>query len=223
MAKQAKSAAKRDTLTRDRMLRTAVRLADKEGIESLSMRRLARVLDVNPMSLYNHVADKDDLLDGLADIAIGEIEVPSGGGEWKSAMRRRAISAREMLERHPWAAGLIESRANSSPARLRYPEAVVGSLRQAGFSVEMSLHAFFALDSYIYGFAVQQHNLPAGTPEELGRVAEMTLAALPPEEYPYLRELIVDYVAKVGFRYEDEFAFGLELILDGLERALQAD
>jgi AcrR family transcriptional regulator len=185
------------------------------------MRRLGRVLGVNPMSLYNHVADKDDLLDGLADVAVGEIELPSSGDEWSSAMRRRAISARGMLERHPWAAGLIESRTSSSPVRLRYPETVVGSLRQAGFSVEMSIHAFFTLDSYIYGFALQEHNLPAGTPEELGRVAEMTLAALPPEEYPYLRELIVDHVAKVGFRYEDEFAFGLELILDGLERARQ--
>ena len=221
MARQAKTAAKRVTLNRDRVLRTAVRLADEEGIESLSMRRLGRVLGVNPMSLYNHVADKDDLLDGLADVAVGEIELPSSGDEWRSAMRRRAISAREMLERHPWAAGLIESRTSSSPVRLRYPETVVGSLRQAGFSVEMSIHAFFTLDSYIYGFALQEHNLPAGTPEELGRVAEMTLAALPPEEYPYLRELIVDHVAKVGFRYEDEFAFGLELILDGLERARQ--
>jgi AcrR family transcriptional regulator len=221
MAKQARSASKRATLNRDLVLRAALRLADEEGIESLSMRRLGGVLGVNPMSLYNHVADKDDLLDGLADIAVGEVAAPSGGDEWRSAMRRRAISAREMLERHPWAAGLIDSRTNSSPARLRYPETVLRSLRQAGFSVEMSLHAFFTLDSYIYGFALQQRSLPAGSPEELGRMAEMTLAALPPEEYPYLREVIVDHVAKVGFRYEDEFAFGLELILDGLERARQ--
>jgi AcrR family transcriptional regulator len=221
MAKRARSAPRRATLTRDRVLRTAMDLADEEGIESLSIRKLARVLGVNPMSLYNHVADKDDLLDGLADIAVGEIAAPSSGDEWRSAMRRRALSAREMLERHPWAAGLIDSRTNSSPVRLRYPETVLRSLRQAGFSVEMSLRAFFTLDSYIYGFALQQRSLPAGSPEELGRIAEMTLAALPPEQYPYLREVIVEHVARAGFRYEDVFVFGLELILDALERVRQ--
>jgi len=220
MARQAKSAAKRVALNRDQVLRTAMHLADEEGIESLSMRRLGRVLGVNPMSLYNHVADRDDLLDGLADIAVGEIEMPSSGDEWRSAMRRRAISAREMLERHPWAAGLIDSRTNSSPVRLRYPETVVGSLRQAGFSVEMSLHAFFTLDSYIYGFAVQEQNLPSGTPEELAGVAETMLAAA--AEYPYLRELIVEHVLKFGFDYAKEFEFGLDLMLDALEQVRDA-
>ena len=219
MARQAKPAPKRGTLSRERVLHTALRIADEEGIESLSMRRLASELGVNPMSLYNHVADKDDLLDGLADLAVGEVAVPSSGEEWKSALRRRAVSVREMLERHPWASGVIESRINPSPARLRYPESVIGCLRQAGFSVELAIHAFFTLDSYIYGFAQQQHNLPESPPEGLGRVAEMTLAALPPDEYPYLREVIVEHVAKAGFRYEDAFAFGLDLILDGLEPA----
>jgi hypothetical protein len=170
------------------------------------------------MSLYNHVANKDDLLDGIADIVVGEIEVPDSGDDWKAAMRRRAFSARAMLGRHPWAGGLIESRTNPSPARLRYPEAVVGSLRAAGFSVEMALHAFFTLDSYIYGFAVQAQNLPSGTPKELAGMAEAILGGLPAEEYPYLREVIEEYIMKTGYHYEDEFAFGLELILDGLER-----
>jgi AcrR family transcriptional regulator len=219
MAKQPKQAAKRVTLNRERVLRTAVRLADEEGIEALSMRGLANELGVNPMSLYNHVAGKGDLLDGMADLAVEEVAVPSSGEKWKPAMRRRAVSVREMLERHPWASGVIESRTNPSSARLRYPESVIGCLREAGFSVAMAVNAFFTLDSYIYGFAQQQHNLPESPPEGLGRVGEMTLAALPPEEYPYLRQVIVEHVAKVGFRYEDVFAFGLELILDGLERA----
>lgn len=219
MAKQARPAGKRRTLSRDRILRSALRIADKQGIDALSMRGLAGELGVNPMSLYNHVAGKEDLLDGLADLAIAEIALPSPGEEWRNATRRRVLSTRQMLERHPWAAGVIESRTTPSDARLRYPEAVIGSLRRAGFSVEMAIHAFFTLDSYVYGFAQQQRNLPESPAEGLGRVAEMTLAALPPDEYPYLREVIVDHMARVGFRYDDAFAFGLDLILDGLERA----
>lgn len=198
------------------MLRTALELADRDGIESLSMRKLGRELGVEAMSLYNHIADKDDLLDGLADIVVGEIEVPSIGDDWKAAQRRRAVSVREMLARHPWAGRLIESRTNPSPARSRYPEAVVGSLRQAGFSVEMAIHAFFTLDSYIYGWAVQEQNLPSGTPDELVDVAQTILRTLPATEYPYLNEVIVEHVLKLGFNYVDEFEFGLDLILDGL-------
>lgn len=205
-------------LSRDRVLRTALELANRDGIESLSMRRLGRELGVEAMSLYNHIADKDDLLDGLADIVVGEIEVPSPGDDWKAAQRRRAVSVREMLARHPWAGGLIESRTTPSPARSRYPEAVVGSLRQAGFSVEMAVHAFFMLDSYINGFAGQERNLPAGTPEELAGVAEAMLAALPAAAYPYLHEVIVEYVLKAGFDYAEEFEFGLDLLLDALEK-----
>lgn len=209
-------------LSRDRVLRTALALADQGGIEALSMRKLGRVLGVEAMSLYNHVANKEDLLDGLADIAIEEIEVPAGGVDWKDAMRRRAISAREMLDRHPWAAGVIDSRTRSSPTRLGYPNAVIGTLRQAGFSIEMAIHAFFMLDSYIYGFAVQEQNLPSGTAEEISAMAETALAALPAAEYPYLREAIVDHVLKSGFDYAKEFEFGLDLLLDALERARDA-
>jgi len=205
-------------LSRDRVLAAAIEMADAGGIESLTMRRLAEALGVEAMTLYYHVANKEDILDGLADIAVSEIEVPSSGEVWKAAMRRRAISAREMLARHPWAGGLIESRTHPSPARSRYPEAVIGSLRQAGFSVEMALHAFFTLDSYVYGFAVQEQNLPSGTPEELAGMAETILTALPAHQYPYLNEVIVDHVLKVGFDYSDEFEFGLDLILDGLEK-----
>ena len=205
-------------LSRERVLRQAVDLADRDGIESLSMRKLGRELGVEAMSLYNHVANKDDLLDGLADIIVGEIEVPPSGGDWKAAMRRRAISAREVLARHPWAGGLMESRTNPSPARLRYPDAVLGILRDAGFSVELALHAFFTLDSYIYGFAVQEKNLPSGTPEELAGISEIALRELPAGEYPNLHEMMADHVLTVGFDYARVFEFGLDLILDGLER-----
>ncbi len=212
----------RAPLSRERVLRTALDLADRGGIESLSMRKLGRALGVEAMSLYNHVSSKEDVLDGLADIVIGEIEVPASGDDWKAAMRRRAISAREMLSRHPWAGGVIDSRTTISPTRSRYPEAVIGSLRQAGFSVEMAVHAFFTLDSYIYGFAVQERNLPSGTPEELAGIAETTLAALPAAEFPHLREVIVEYVMKASFDYANEFEFGLDLMLDALERARAA-
>ena len=213
-----RSPATRLPLSRDRVLRTAIELADQDGIDALSMRRLGSELGVEAMSLYNHVASKDDLLDGIADLLIEEIEVPAAG-DWRSAMRRRAISAHEMLARHPWANGVIESRTTPSPTRSRYPEAVLGTLRRAGFSIEMAVHAFFALDSYIYGFAVQQQNLPSGTPEELAGMAETTLATLPAAEYPHLREVIVDYVLKSGFDYTKEFEFGLDMLLDALEHA----
>ena len=214
-----RSTAARLPLSRDRVLRTAIDLADQDGIESLSMRRLGHELGVEAMSLYNHVANKEDLLDGIADILIGEIEVPADEKDWQTAMRRRAISAHEMLSRHPWAGSVIDSRTQPSPTRSRYPESVLGILRRGGFSIEMAVHAFFALDSYIYGFAVQEQNLPSGTAEELAGVAETTLAALPSAEYPYLREIIVDYVLKSGFDYTREFEFGLDLLLDALEKA----
>ena len=219
MPRQAKTTGQpRLPLSRERVLRTAIELADRDGIESLSMRKLGRELGVEAMSLYNHVANKDDLLDGLADIMVGEIEVPSGGDDWKAAMRRRAISARGVLLRHPWASALIESRTNSSPTRMRYPDAVLGSLRRAGFSIPMAIHAFIALDSYIYGFAVQEGNLPSGSPEELAAVGELMLRDLPAGEYPYLHEVLADHVLEFGFDYAGEFEFGLDLILDGLER-----
>lgn len=216
-------ATSRHPLTRERVLQAALELADQDGIDALSMRRLGRALGVEAMSLYNHVADKDDLLDGLADIAVGEIEVPPIDDDWRMAVRRRAISMREMLTRHPWAGSLILSRANPSPARSRYPEAVLAGFRQAGFSVESAVHAFFTLDSYVYGFAVQERNLPSGTQEELAGVAQIMLAALPTAEYPRLSEVIVDLMLKRGFDYAEEFEFGLDLILDGLERIRAGD
>jgi AcrR family transcriptional regulator len=213
------SAAPRIPLNRQRVLGAAVALADRGGVRSLSMRKLAHELGVEAMSLYHHVANKDDILDGIVDVVFSEIELPSGDADWKAAMRQRAISAREALLRHPWATGLMESRSTPGPATLRHHDAVLGILRTAGFSVELAAHAFSVLDSYIYGFALQEANLPFDTPEETAEVAQAIMAEFPAEEYPHLTEMTVEHVLQPGYDYGNEFLFGLDLILDGLDRA----
>jgi AcrR family transcriptional regulator len=202
------------------VLRAAVEVADERGIESLTMRRLAQHLDVKPMSAYYHVENKDDILDGIVDIVFGEITVPRIGRDWRLAMRARAISLREVLGDHPWAASLMQSRINPGPALLRHHDAVIGSLREGGFSVAMAAHAFSVIDAYVYGFALQEKTLPFETPEEIAVIAEMILQQMPSDEYPYLAELTIDHVLQPGYSYRDEFEFGLDLILDGLERCL---
>lgn len=154
----------------------------------------------------------------MVDVVFGEIDLPSARDDWKATMRRRAVSARQALSRHPWAIGLMESRTSPGPATLRHHDAVIGNLRAAGFSVAMAAHAFSALDSYIYGFALQEANLPFSSAEETAEVAQMILAQMRPEEYPHLTELAVEHVLQPGYDYGDEFEFGLDLILDGLER-----
>lgn len=211
----------RRPLTRDRVLRTALALADENGIESLTMRRLGQALGVEAMSLYNHVANKDQLLDGMVDLVFGEIGLPSADDDWKPAMRRRAISARQALTRHRWAIGLMESRTSPGAATLRHHDAVIGSLRAAGFSIGMAAHAFSVLDSYIYGFALQEASLPFESAEETADVAEMILAHMPPGEYPHLTEMAVEHVMQPGYEYGNEFTYGLDLILDGLARAVE--
>jgi AcrR family transcriptional regulator len=206
-------------LSRERVLRSAVAFADESGIASLSMRKLGEALGVEAMSLYNHVANKSELLDGMVDLVFGEIDLPSGGAGWKTAMRQRAVSARQALSRHRWAIGLMESRTSPGPATLRHHDAVIGSLRQAGFSIELAAHAFSVLDSYIYGFALQEANLPFDTAEETVEVAQMIMKQFPTDEYPHLTELTLEHVLQPGYDYSNEFEFGLDLILDGLERA----
>src|SRR2546430_7012155 len=209
----------RTPLSRERVLRAAVALADESGIDSLTMRKLGDALGVEAMSLYNHVANKDDVLDGMVDLVFSEIGLPSGGTDWKTAMRQRAISAREVLSRHRWAIGLMESRASPGPATLRHHDAVIGSLREGGFSIEMAAHAFSVLDSYIYGFALQEASLPFDTGEETAELAETIMARFPLGEYPHLTELTVEHVLQPGYDYGNEYRFGLDLILDGLGRA----
>ena len=201
------------------MLRTALRLADRSGIDSLSMRRLGQELGVEAMSLYNHVASKDDLLDGLIDLVFAEILVPPADAGWRTAMRERAVSAREVLKRHPWALGVMESRSRPGPANLRHHDAVLAALRTAGFSVEMAAHAYSLLDAYIYGFTLNELSLPLDTHEAVAGVAEQILEENPAGAYPYLAEMVADIVVKPGYDYGDEFEYGLDVILDGLQRA----
>jgi AcrR family transcriptional regulator len=207
-------------LSRQRVLDAAVALADRDGVGALSMRKLAQELGVEAMSLYHHVAGKDAILDGIVDVVFAEIELPSGEGGWKAAMRRRAVSAREALLRHPWATALMESRSTPGPANLRHHDAVLGVLRNAGFSVELAAHAYSLLDAYIYGFALQESSLPFDTPEETAAVAASIMDGFPADAFPYLTEIAVEHVMRPGYDYGNEYQFGLELILDGLERAL---
>jgi AcrR family transcriptional regulator len=216
----ASNAQPRSPLNRDRVLRTAVDIADSGGVASLTMRKIADRLGVEAMSLYHHVANKDEILDGMVDLVFSEIDVPATDAGWKSAMRRRAISARQVLARHTWAIGLMESRANPGPATLGHHDAVIGILRAADFSVAMAAHAFSVLDSYIYGFALQELNLPfAAAGEQTADVTGQILRQMPTDGYPHLTEMAVEHILKPGYAYANEFEFGLDLILDGLERA----
>jgi AcrR family transcriptional regulator len=202
-------------LSRERVLLAALRLADAKGLEVLSMRNLAQELGVKAMSLYNHVSNKDDLIDGMVDRVIGEIEVPDLKLDWKTAMRRRAISAHEVLLRHPWATMPIVSRMNVGEAMLRYIDATLGCLHAAGFSLEMADHAWNAIDSHIYGFTLQELNFPF-EPSEYSEAAKQGLPLIPVEQYPHMNQLTHDVI---DGRYDGlhDFKFGLDLILNGLE------
>ncbi|MEX1037739.1 MAG: TetR/AcrR family transcriptional regulator [Acidimicrobiia bacterium] len=205
----------RAPLSQERVLHAAVAVADQGGLESLTMRRLGEHLGVEAMSLYKHVASKDQILDGIIDIVVGEIDLPSPGTHWKTAMRQRANSARRVLTGHPWAIGMLESRNAMGPAALRYTDAVIGSLRGGGFSIELAAHAFWLLDSYIYGFVVQELSLPFPTDEK--SASRATAETLPLDEYPHLVEMATEHVTSPD-QYAIEFEFGLDLILDGLEK-----
>jgi AcrR family transcriptional regulator len=206
----------RAPLSKERVLHAAVALADERGIESLTMRALGEELGVEAMSLYYYVTNKDALLDGMVDVVFSEIELPTTDVDWKTAMRRRAISTREALARHRWAVGLLESRMRPGPANFRLHDAVLACLREAGFSVENAVHAYSLQDAYIYGFALQEKTLPADTPEQLAEAAESLRRQFSAEEYPHIAETIDEHVTK-DYDFADEFEFGLDLILDGLE------
>lgn len=204
-------------LSVQRVVTEAVRLADREGVEGLSMRRLAAELGAGAMSLYHYVASKDELLDAMIDVVYAEIELPPEGLDWQAAMRRRAMSVREVLVRHRWALGLMESRTSPGPANLRHHEAVLGCLRRAGFSIPMAVHANWLLDSYIYGFALQEAGLPFDTAAEFADLTEeVYLPQLPPEEFPHLSESAA-VLATAGYDPAEEFEFGLDLVLAALE------
>jgi AcrR family transcriptional regulator len=221
MTKQTTS--RRTPLSRPRVLEAAVARADQDGLEAFSMRRLAQQLGVVPMALYKHVANKDELLDGMVDMVFGEIESPSIGGDWRSEMRRRALSTREALKRHGWAIGIMETQT-PGPANLRNHNAVMGCLRAAGFSFEAAIHAYSVQDAYIYGFALQEKTLGLATPQSAGEAAQRRAqanAALV-DDYPYLAE-IVTKLPETGYDNAVEFAWGLDLILDGLDQRRRGD
>jgi AcrR family transcriptional regulator len=212
-------------LSRDRVLHAAINLVDEGGIESLSMRKLGQALGVEAMSLYNHVANKDAILDGIVDLVMSEIELPSAEEDWESAIRKCAISAHEALVRHPWACNLIMSSTRVRPARLRYLESLLRRLREVGFSAEETYHAYHALDSHILGFTLWQvgHVMPGDGPrvtnkEELARFLATLLREFPLDDYPYLLEHGEQHLTEGSHKEEGEFEFGLGLILDGLKR-----
>lgn len=212
----------RDTLNRERVVRAAMQLADASGIESLTMRGLASRLGVEAASLYNHVAGKDDLLDGMTELVVGQIDLPSRGMDWKEAMRRRAVSARDVFSRHPWASGLIDSRELTGLAQLSYVDDVLSRLLRAGFTPSDAANAFLVLDSYIYGFQRQRSSLSLGDEVDTTKTARAVVEAIPPDAYPALMQVAEEY----AIRPYDEatvFDFGLGLILDGLEDLLESD
>jgi len=212
----------REPVTRDRAVRVAIALADAGGIESLSMRKLARELGVEAMSLYYHVASKDDILDGMIEKVVSEMALPAADAEWKPAMRERAESARRVLGRHPWAISMIDARTTQTT--MKHLDAVIGCLRHAGFSIALAAHAMSLIDSYVHGFALQEASLPFDESGDIsatteGILAQQGMAAA----FPHLAEMGVALILQPGYAYGNEFAFGLQVILDGIETARSSD
>ena len=204
-------------LSKQRVVVEAIRIADCEGVDGLSMRRLAGALGAGAMSLYHYVANKEELLDAMIDVVFEQIELPPEDTDWQTAMRQRSASARQVLARHPWANGLMESRTSPGPAHLRHREAVTACLRRAGFPVLMATHANWLLDSYLYGYALQEASLPFDTADQFADMAEdVYLPQLPADEFPYLNESAAALVA-AGYDPAEEFLFGLDLVLTALE------
>jgi AcrR family transcriptional regulator len=211
---------KRAPLSRDRVLRAALELADEGGTGALTMQQIGRRLGVEAMSLYRHVRNKDDILDGMVDLVFAEIELPADRSSWRTVLRARSISARAALRRHPWAITLMESRMAPGPANLRSHEDTLSVLLDSGCSATMATHAYNLVDSYVLGFALQEVNMPFSNAEELAAVGELLLAQVPADRYPNFARVSAELLAS-GFDYADEFEFGLDLILEGIERALQ--
>lgn len=219
MATRRRKKQARQPLSRERVLSAAMELADREGVEQLTMRRLADGLGIEAMSLYHHFPNKDAILDGMVDLVFAAIERPSPDADWRDAMRGRAASVRATLLRHRWALRLMESRRTPGPATLGHHDAVLGCLRGAGFSIPLTGHAYAVLDGYIYGFIHTEQNLPFQTSEETQQLAQAIVKRMPPGAYPHLVEFALQHVMKPGYSYGAEFDYGLELILDGLARA----
>jgi AcrR family transcriptional regulator len=214
---------RREPLTRDRVLRGAVALADAHGIAALTIRSLAAELGVKPMAVYHHVASKEEILDGIVDLVFSHIEAeieagtePAADPEWRERLRHRATAARAVLRRHPWAVPLLESRTAPGPRTLRHHDATLGVLRRAGFPVALAANAYALLDSYVYGFVIQETSLPF---DDAGGATADIMATFRPEDYPHLVEMATEHIMKPGYDFGAGFEFGLDLILDGLEQS----
>jgi AcrR family transcriptional regulator len=216
---KATAGAGRGRLSRERVLHAALVVADSGGLESLTIRSLAQELGVKPMSVYYHIANKSEIIDGLVDLVFGEIELPVPGGDWRAEMDRRAHSARDVLARHRWAIPLLESRTTPGPANLRHHDTVIATLRGGGFSAEMTAHAYALLDAYVYGFALQEASLPFEGPDSVGDVAGPILELMATGGYPHLTEMATSYYLRPGYDFADEFRFGLDVVLDGIQVA----
>lgn len=211
------AAASRPPLTKDRILEAAVDVADRDGLDALTMRRLGAELGFEAMSLYKHVANKEEILEGMVELIVGHIVIPEPGADWREAMRRRAISAREVFSQHSWVIALLEARGSSGPAVMRYRNAILGNLMSAGFPIEGAAHAFWLLDCYVYGQVIQETSMTPSTPEDAADPATAAPDQATMSDYPHLAAMY-EHAQTYGYTFDGEFEFGLELILDGLER-----
>jgi AcrR family transcriptional regulator len=207
----------RTPLSRERILEGATRVADDGGLASLTIRSLAQALGVKPMSVYHYVAGKDEIIDGIVDSVFSEMDLPVAQGDWRIEMHRRCASVRVVLRRHPWAIPLLQSRTSPGPATLRHLDAVIGCLRGAGFSLELTAHAYAVIDSYVYGFAMSEASLPINGPETVTEVAESMMLQYLAADYPNLLEFTTGHILQPGYDFGFEFDYGLDLVLDALE------
>jgi AcrR family transcriptional regulator len=221
MVTRAEPATRREPLNRDRVLRAAVELADREGIGSLSMRKLGQELGVEAMSLYNHVANKEDLLDGMVDVIVDEIGPGGGNGDWKATIRQRMLDARQVMLRHPWASQVVVSRKQITPTMMRYMDTMIGILRDGGLSIDLAHHAFHVLGSRILGF-VQELYDDSEALAESPEVAAVMLRQMA-DQYPHMTDMALaishdEAIVGAGCDDQTEFEFSIDLILDGVER-----
>ena len=209
-------------LSRDGIVAAALEIADADGLGAVSMRAVAKRLDVEAMSLYNHVRSKDDMLDGMVDAVFAEFHAPVAGADWTEQMRLRCRSGRLVMSRHSWAIGLMDSRRTPGMATLRHHDAVLATLRGAGFSLALTGHAFALLDAYLYGFVIQEQSLAFDDEQDLAELGPQLLEALPEGELAAFREFTLEHAMAPGYDFGAEFDVGLDLILDGLARRLAA-
>lgn len=214
---KSKTDSHRKKLDLGRIIEGAVALADETGVDALTIRKLSTSLDVKPMTIYHYVQNKEAIIDGMVDMVFSEIDLPQMDINWKNAIRQRSASAREVLARHPWAIMLMDSRRTPGMATLRQYDAVIGCLREGGLSVKMTAHAYAVIDAFIYGFVIQEASLPATSGNEMAELAESIMETTAMSEYPYLMEFTNQHVLQPDYDFGNEFEFGLNLILEGLE------